>query len=89
MFDQAIENQAWSRAHAVRQIGRFDYERNALPGVTPEQYTDAYNKAFVNGPLAYKRRRNRGGSRALRRYFVDVTGHFTADEYEARYGKVR
>jgi hypothetical protein len=94
LFGQYAENERWAKAHAVRHIGRFDpRERaeggNRLPGVSLEEFSQGYNDAFVNGPLKYRSRRNRGGSRALRRYFVDLTGHFTADEYEARYGHVR
>lgn len=94
LFGQYAENERWAKAHAVRHIGRFDPREqseggNRLPGVSPEAFSQGYNEAFVNGPLKYRSRRNRGGSRALRRYFVDLTGHFTADEYEARYGHVR
>lgn len=76
----------WSALHGGTQIARYDY-RNARPGVTKGQYLKGYLDAFVEGPQRYRAVRHSGGSRALERYFVDITGYYTADEYETRYGK--
>lgn len=82
------ENELYSQAHANRQIAKFDY-KNAVTGVSLAEFTDAYWNAFVNPKGGYDRVRRRGGSRALKHYFVTITGHFTADEYETRYGHAR
>lgn len=76
----------WSALHAGTRIAQYEYEDNAVPGVTKAEYTKAYFQAFVSGPERYAAVRKAGGSAALRRYFVDITGHYSPDEYEARYG---
>lgn len=84
--DQAAD---WSALHAGTTIAKFDYEANAVSGVTKAAYTKAYVDAFVSGPERYKAVRRSGGSPALYRYFVTVTEHYSPDEYETRYGAQR
>jgi hypothetical protein len=76
----------WSALHAGTTIASYDYEANAVDGVTRQQYTDAYFAAFVSGPGRYAAVRRSGGSPELRRYFVTITEHYSPDVYEVRYG---
>lgn len=79
----------WSALHAGTGIARYDYEANAVEGITMAAYTKAYMDAFVSGPQRYKAVRRSGGSDALYHYFVTVTEHYSPDEYESRYGAQR
>ena len=75
----------WSDLFARSSAAKYDPD-NRPSGMTKAAYTDAYLAAFVRGDERYVEVRRRGGSDALRRWFVDIAGYLTADEYESRYG---
>ena len=55
-------------------------------GVTRDEYTAAYTRAFLVGPQRYQATRRTGGSYALYYWFVVLNHYMEADEYESRYG---
>ena len=56
-------------------------------GVTRDEYTAAYARAFMPpGPQRYDATRRTGGSYALFYWFVILNHYMEADEYESRYG---
>jgi hypothetical protein len=79
------ENFDYDALHAHRQIAKYDPEVNA-PGTDRYVYAMAYYQAFVSGPERYAVVRRSGGSEYLRRYLVDITHYYTANEYEVNYG---
>lgn len=81
--DQA---QDWSTMNARTNMGQYHPGNAKRLGVTKTFYRQTYLDAFVTGDDRYKLVRHHGGSPALRYWFVDLNGFFSADEYESRYG---
>jgi hypothetical protein len=86
--------------HAGTKIARYetglqpasgwdkDKGGNRKAGTSVEAYTKAYTDAFVYGSNRYGNVRHSGGSEELRYYMVDVTGYYTQEEYDSRYGNI-
>lgn len=76
----------WSAIVAATEWAKYRPDQAADHGLTVEEYTAAYYSAFVAGPQRYHLRRyKKGGSEALRRWFVDIMDMEGVD-YDDRYG---
>lgn len=76
----------WSNLHAATDIAEYHPERAADLGVTVDEYTQAYLEAFAGfGGETYYEVRRRGGSDALRYWFVELNDYYEAAEYDDRY----
>ena len=82
MMDNAYD---WSTAHAKHYEAMFRPQDALDHGLSEGEYTRAYSKAFVEGNQRYGNVRRRGGSPALRRWFVDTIHWYSPAEYEAKY----
>lgn len=76
----------WSAIVAATEWAKYRPDQASEYGLTVEEYTAAYYAAFVAGRQRYHlNRHKRGGSPALRHWFVDIMDMEGAD-YDDRYG---
>lgn len=78
------ECEIWSAAYARTSVAEYNPDEAEELGLSKREYTEAYWDCFVGGPDMYSKNR-KSGSPAMRRWFVEITQYFEAEDYDDRY----